>query len=83
MGIRFGEKIEDQRDLHLQHFPFWYQVVLMPELVVGLNDISLKSPGMLPLLYGVGCSEEEWDFAAELGHGRSWKSLLKAIQQGI
>lgn len=46
---------EDRRPeaLHLEQFPFWYQVVLMPELAVGLNDISLTSPGILPLLYGV------------------------------
>lgn len=35
MGIRFGEKTEDQRHLHLKQFPFWCQVVAVPELAVG------------------------------------------------
>lgn len=40
VGIRFGEKIKDQRHLHLEQFSFWYQAVLMPAMAVGLKYSS-------------------------------------------
>lgn len=83
VGIRLGEQREDQGNFRLEQFPVWYQVVSVPELVVGPGGDPLRSPGILILFYGVVMSKGRERVAAELQGGRAQRSLPPIIQQSI